>query len=191
MSPLVTVVSLNGISTVSVACPRVTRLTVIVSSPAGPFDTFTRSRGCTDTPAASRIARASWPGRAATSRLVPSTATTTLRARETRGVNSSREEERSAASVTADPRGAASARIASAEEAVVHRVRDVPSTVTAYAFEVRTMIVSPSRTASPSPGCTRSLLPILTPATSSASPTVFPHEVTGRETPSTSSMTEV
>ena len=190
-SELVVVVSLKGISTVSVASPRVTRLTLIDSSPASPVVTFTRSRGCTETPAASRIARASCPGRAATSRVVPSTVTTTLRARDTSGVSSSRDEERSAARLTAEPSGAASARIASADEAVVHRVRVWPSTVTVYGLEVRTTIVSPSRTASPVPGWTRSLLPTLTPAACSASPTVLPQEVTGRDTPLTSSMTDV
>ena len=44
-SELVAVVSLKGISTVVVASPRVTRLTLMVSSPLGPFETVTRSRG--------------------------------------------------------------------------------------------------------------------------------------------------
>ncbi len=110
-------------------------------------DTFTRfERDAIDTPAARGIAR---PGRrAATSRLVPSTATTMLRARETRGSIHAREEcpgcERHGQTLWA-PR-----------QRAPHRPRRpsstgcaTPPTVTAYAFEVRTMIVSPSRTASP------------------------------------------
>ena len=126
----VVVVSEKGISAVSVAGPRVTRWTSTVRVPASSVDTATRSRGWTAIPASCRVARASWPGRASICLLVPSALRTTERCRETRGVSESREEERSAARDTLVPRAPASARIASAEAAVVHTVRTLPSTAT-------------------------------------------------------------